>query len=80
MTTSSCCVPDRRDGKALRLSGARRRVRQHTPPVEEAADISGTAPRRLNVKEGAISNVKVTGKHPTRLRVRIKAASGSSWG
>lgn len=44
----------------------------YTPPVEEAADISGTAPRRLNVKEGAISNVKVTGKHPTRLRVRIK--------
>ena len=44
----------------------------YTPPIEEATDISGTTPQQLNVKEGTISNVKVTGKRPTRLRIRIK--------
>lgn len=44
----------------------------YTPPVEEATDISGSEPRRLEVKEGSISTVKVTGKRPTKLRVHIK--------
>ena len=44
----------------------------YTPPIEEATDISGAEPRQLKVKEGSISTVKVTGKRPTRLRVRIK--------
>lgn len=44
----------------------------YAPPIEAATDISGATPHPLNVKEGSISTVKVTGKHPTRLRVRIK--------
>lgn len=44
----------------------------YTPPIEAASDISGAEPRPLKVQEGSISTVKVTGKHPTRLQVRIK--------
>lgn len=44
----------------------------YTPFIEEATDISGTEPRPLKVQEGSISTVKVTGKRPTRLQVRIK--------
>lgn len=45
----------------------------YTPLIEEASDISDAKPRQLTVKEGSISTVKVTGKRPTRLRVRIKS-------
>lgn len=45
---------------------------KYVPPIEKAADISGADSRELVVKEGIISNVKVTGKRPTRLRVHIK--------
>lgn len=45
----------------------------YTPSIEEAADISGAEPRPLKVQEGSISSVKVAGKRPTRLQVRIKS-------
>ena len=57
---------------SLRLTAALDGVfGSYVPPVEKATDVSGANPRELDVREGSILNVKVTGKRPTRLRVRI---------
>lgn len=58
----------------LRLAAALDGELKYMPHIEEATDISGTTPTPLNVEEGSIFNVKVTGKRPTRLRVHIRGS------